>query len=37
VPLFWWVIFGVVWRSISLADHNHAYPKLQSFINRRFR
>jgi hypothetical protein len=37
VPLFWWVIFGVVWRSISWMDNNHAYPKLQSFISRRFR
>jgi hypothetical protein len=37
VPLFWSAMFGIVWRSISLTDNNHAYSKLQSFINRRLR
>jgi hypothetical protein len=37
IPIFWWVIFGVVWHSIVSTENNHAYSKLQSFINSRFR
>jgi hypothetical protein len=36
VPLFWWVIFAVVWREISLVDHQHAYPERQPFLDRPF-
>ena len=37
IPLFWWVIFAVEWHPILLTEHNHAYAKLQSFLNHRFR
>jgi hypothetical protein len=36
VPLFWWVLFAVVWRDISLMDHGHAYPERQSLLDRPF-
>lgn len=36
VPLFWWVIFAVVWRDISLMDHKYAYPERQSLLDRPF-
>ena len=37
VPLFWWVIFGIVWRSISLTDNDHDHSKLQSFSNHHYK
>jgi hypothetical protein len=37
VPLFWWVIFGVVWRSISLTDDDHDHSKIQSFSNHHYK
>jgi hypothetical protein len=37
IPLFWWVIFLVEWRTILLTDHNHASSKLRAFLNYRFR
>jgi hypothetical protein len=37
VPLFWWVIFGIVWHNISFTDNNHACSKLRSFISHRFK
>jgi hypothetical protein len=36
VPLFWWVLFAVVWRDISLMDHGHVYPERQSLLDRPF-
>jgi hypothetical protein len=37
VPLFWWVIFGVLWREISFMDKSHAYSKRQPFSDRSFK
>ncbi len=37
IPLFWWVIFVVEWRTNLLTDHNHASSKLRAFLNHRFR
>ena len=31
VPLFWSVLFGLVWHDISLMDNHHAYSKRQTF------
>ena len=37
IPLFWWVIFVVEWRTSLLTDHNHASSKLRALLNYRFR
>jgi len=37
IPLFWWVIFVVEWRTSLLTDHNDASAKLRAFLNYRFR
>jgi hypothetical protein len=37
VPLFWWIIYGIVRRDTALMDNTHAYSKPQSFSDHRFK
>ncbi|HEY9525550.1 MAG TPA: glycosyltransferase family 87 protein [Anaerolineales bacterium] len=37
IPLFWWVIFVVEWRTSLSTDQNNASSKLRAFLNYRFR
>ena len=37
IPLFWWVIFVLEWRTSLLTDQNNASSKLRAFLNHRFR
>jgi hypothetical protein len=37
VPLFWWILFGLVWRDISLMGNDHAYSKRQTLPDSRLK
>jgi hypothetical protein len=37
VPLFWWVIFALLWRTTPTSDTKHAYSGLSSLHNHRYR